>query len=271
MDESVSNLAIEPNEGVELELIGKGMPAGSRLEFSDPKPNIFTFARTAWGYFVLAVLFVTCMVINTLLSSARVRRLVVRWHCRALCLLSGISIERRIPSGPLPQAIYVSNHSSYMDIPVIYSSLPPPVSFVAKRELKSNPFIRFFFSRVETQFIDRFDARQARRDLDEMAARIHAGDSICFFAEGTFLASPGILPFRAGAFVLAERFGLPVVPISLKGTREALRGDQPYIRPHPVVMTVHDPLPLITEVNRQQVRARCRSIIASAVGEPLVG
>jgi 1-acyl-sn-glycerol-3-phosphate acyltransferase len=121
--------------------------------------------------------------------------------------------------------IYVANHASYLDGPVILHSLPNIVRFVAKSELKQSWLSRWFLNRVGAEYIERFDLEKSLEDLSRLSESAGEPYGLFFFPEGTFVRRPGILPFHLGAFVIAAKNNLPVVPITIRGTRSILRSD----------------------------------------------
>jgi 1-acyl-sn-glycerol-3-phosphate acyltransferase len=121
--------------------------------------------------------------------------------------------------------IYVANHASYLDAPVIVHVLPRMVRFVAKSELKQSWLSRWFLNRIEAQYVERFDLEKSLDDLNSLCDIAQNQHGLLFFPEGTFVRRPGILPFHLGAFVVAARTNLPVVPITIRGTRSILRPD----------------------------------------------
>ena len=125
-------------------------------------------------------------------------------------------------SAPGPRII-VANHASYADAILLGAVLPPEFSFAAKRELAGVPLIGPALRRLDTAFVERFDAAQGVEDTRALQARVRAGESMVFFPEGTFRRASGLLPFKLGAFVVAAETGTPVVPVALNGSRGLLR------------------------------------------------
>jgi 1-acyl-sn-glycerol-3-phosphate acyltransferase len=138
--------------------------------------------------------------------------------------------------------VVAANHQSYFDSFVLTAALPPDFAFVAKRELRDRTLPRYLLERLGTVFVERFDPAQGvgetRKALDALAA----GDSVIVFPEGTFHRAPGLLPFRMGAFLVAAEAGVPVVPVTLRGTRSLLRGDEMFPRRGAAAVTVSPPL-----------------------------
>lgn len=121
--------------------------------------------------------------------------------------------------------IYVANHASYLDGPVVINLVPNIVRFVAKSELKQHWLSQWFLNRIEAEYIERFDIEKSLEDLNRLCDSALKEHGLFFFPEGTFGRRPGLLPFHLGAFFVAAKVNLPVVPITIRGTRSILRAD----------------------------------------------
>jgi 1-acyl-sn-glycerol-3-phosphate acyltransferase len=140
-------------------------------------------------------------------GSAAVRRRVSRRWAAACCRLIGLRIrlEGAPPKGP---GFLVSNHVSYLDIPVLMSLTG--CTFVAKREIADWPVIGSLARRGGTLFVNRAGGRDTAQTLEGMARSKANGDLVMFFPEGTTSRGEGILPFRSGLLALAADNGVPV-------------------------------------------------------------
>lgn len=138
--------------------------------------------------------------------------------------------------------IYTSNHTSYFDVLPLMLGLGVPYRFVAKMEVRGMPFIGAFLDRMGHLKFDRTDPESRLRQVREVEELLRKGESIFIFPEGTFSAEEGVRPFQLGAFKASVATGVPILPISLAGTRGILR-DGTYL-PHPgsVTLTVHPPI-----------------------------
>jgi len=140
----------------------------------------------------------------------------------------------------LPQTdqpcVFVANHASYLDGPVLVAALNRQFSFVAKAELLQEFISRVFLSRIQSTFVERFDQQKGITDAKHLAGLAKQGQSLVFFPEGTFTRVAGLLPFHMGAFVVAAEANLPVVPVTIRGTRSILRSDTWF--PHHGAITV---------------------------------
>jgi len=162
-----------------------------------------------------------------------------RWRAlrRILRMLAAaVGIDIRTVSAGTPPArpcVFVCNHASYIDALVLLCALPRPVTFAAKQELAANPVLGWALRRFGVMFVARSDVRASIHAVE--AAQASTGDML-FFPEGTLRHMPGLLHFRLGAFATAAATGMPVVPVTLRGTRAVLPDGE--WRPHPGVVVV---------------------------------
>jgi 1-acyl-sn-glycerol-3-phosphate acyltransferase len=149
----------------------------------------------------------------------------VGWLGRRLLALTGsgpaVQGLERVPAAG--SFVVVANHSSYLDGLVLTSVLPRPAAFVAKQELRGNFFARVFLTRLGCIFVERFDRARGAEDARQLIERLKGGGALAVFPEGTLHRMPGLLPFHLGAFLAAVECAVPVVPVTLRGTRSILR------------------------------------------------
>ncbi len=192
---------------------------------------------------------------------------LVRFYC------AGIGVRFRT-NGALPKtpAVICVNHSSYFDGPAVVAALPRPASFIAKGELRANAFTHLFLARLGTIFVDRFNASRAIADAGTAAEALKHGRPIVYFPEGTLSRMAGLLPFQLGAFLLAVRSHVPIVPLVVRGTRQVLRDGSWVPQPHPIEIDVLDPIsPSATDdewTAAVALRDRVRAAFLAKVGEP---
>ncbi len=165
------------------------------------------------------------------------------------------------------------NHASFLDGLVIAAALPEPTRFVAKRELLDHFVTRIYLTRIGTEFIDRFDRQRGVRDTLRFISTVSSGSPLIFFPEGTFSRTPGLLPFQMGAFVIGALTSMPVVPVTLRGTRSVLRDGEWRFRRDEIRVTFSEPIePTGTGLNAAvALRDRVRAEILSLCGEPDLG
>ncbi|MEO4048875.1 AMP-binding protein [Pseudomonas sp. CAU 1711] len=182
------------------------------------------------GYFwalLLTLASLTWLAVALLPRRSWCRRLV-RLAARAFLRLAGVPLNvSGLGQVRLPQVrVLVANHASYLDGLVLCAVLPPSFSFVAKRELAGQFVAGRFLRRLGTCFVERFDVQRGVADAEALAQTLAAGQSLVFFPEGTLSREPGLQAFRMGAFVLAARADVPLLPVALGGTRMVLRDGQ---------------------------------------------
>ncbi|MCH2215750.1 MAG: 1-acyl-sn-glycerol-3-phosphate acyltransferase [Flavobacteriales bacterium] len=121
-----------------------------------------------------------------------------------------------------PPCIFYANHRSHFDIPVMMYSLPRPLYFLAKKELKSVPFLGWGMAAIGMIFIDRKDRASAIKSMDLAGNQIKKGKSIVSFPEGTRSDKREMQAFKKGAFHLAKSQSIPLVPVAISGTDKVL-------------------------------------------------
>jgi 1-acyl-sn-glycerol-3-phosphate acyltransferase len=138
---------------------------------------------------------------------------------------------------PAERVILVANHASYLDGAVISAVVPGQLSFVAKEELARQFIAGNFLRRLGTIFVSRTDVGSGLEDTAQLEKTANAGERTVYFPEGTLTRMPGLLEFQLGAFLVAARTGTPVLPVTIRGTRSVLRGEQWF--PRHGKITVH--------------------------------
>jgi 1-acyl-sn-glycerol-3-phosphate acyltransferase len=166
---------------------------------------------------------------------------------------------------PQQTAIYCVNHQSAMDIPILFVNLPVQFRFVAKRSLFSMPFMGWHLTRSGHIPVDRGRPRGAVRSLDAAAEKIRAGSSVILFPEGHRSRNGKMGQFKSGSFYLAIQAGVPIVPVTLNGTRAVLKPDTYHVRAGQTEMIVHPAIPTrgLTVQDVEALAAKVRAQIAS--------
>lgn len=140
--------------------------------------------------------------------------------------------------------VIVANHQSQYDIFVVYGWLPVDFKWVLKIELRKVPVIGPFCYRMEHVFVDRSNHEAAMKAIEEAKARIKGGTSIMFFPEGTRSRTGELLEFKKGAFKFALDIGLPILPITIIGTKDILPDKTTALYPGKALMVIHKPIPI---------------------------
>jgi len=134
--------------------------------------------------------------------------------------------------------IFVSNHQSIYDIPVLFASVPWQLRIIAKQSLGSFPFLGWHLRRTGHLLVDRRRPDRAGI-LRKWKALVGKGLSLIVFPEGTRSVDGQVAAFKAGSFLLAIEAGLPIVPLSVDGSRLVMRKGRLMTCPGRVRLTVH--------------------------------
>jgi len=137
--------------------------------------------------------------------------------------------------------VFVANHQSIYDIPIVFWSLPYQLRIMAKASLGSFPFIGWHLRRTGHMLVDR--RRPDRTRIFGWASRLtSSGLSLIVFPEGTRSRDGRVAPFKGGSFLLALEAGLPVVPVSVVGSRHVMLKGRLATYPGDVRLVVHEPI-----------------------------
>ena len=165
-------------------------------------------------------------------------------------------------------AIFMSNHESQMDPPILVAALPVPAVYIAKKELKYVPFIGWAGWAAGVIFIDRGDRERAIRSIHDAAQQIRGGKNVVIFPEGTRSRTGEMLPFKKGGFALAMDAGVPIVPMATVGGHQVLPPGSMRIRPGRYTLLVGEPVDPAQHPDRdtlmKAVRARIEALVAEA-------
>jgi 1-acyl-sn-glycerol-3-phosphate acyltransferase len=230
------------------------------------------FAGYAWTLFgILApVTWLGIMILPTLEQ----RWALARSATWLLAQVTGTPLTVRglehLPTGP---CILVANHSSFLDAYVLMAAIPRHFHYVAKRELLNNRWIARPLQRIGVLFVERFDVQRSVDEARKVAEAARAGQSLGFFPEGTFKRMPGLLSFRMGAFMAAAQAGVPVTPVTIRGTRDILRAGSWFPRRGRLEVIVESPILPTGDDWSAAVRLRdaVRAVILRNCGEPDAG
>ena len=149
---------------------------------------------------------------------------VARIWARALVWISGsgLTVAGAQNLGKCPVAVYACNHTSYMDIPVIFAVLPFQFRILARKQLWSIPFIGWYLNRSGQMPIDTANPHATRSSLGAGAKALRSGMPLFVFPEGGRTSDGKLKPFLSGAAYLAIRAQVPLVPLALGGVYELL-------------------------------------------------
>jgi 1-acyl-sn-glycerol-3-phosphate acyltransferase len=204
--------------------------------------------RTIWTVIVAVVVTIplasTVLVIAALSSASPWIDPVIRLWARLVLWGAGIEIrgEGMETIDRAKRYILIANHHSYFDIPCIFAAIPQPIRFMAKKSLFSIPIFGWAIGRAGFIPIDRKNRRTAVKSFDLAVERIRKGNTIVIFPEEGRSAERGMRPFQRGAFLLAIRSELPILPLAIEGTYEVFKVGAKRITPGVVTVRVGQPI-----------------------------
>ena len=168
----------------------------------------------------------------------------VRFWGRSCLFLAGLKIQVRGAKNILYDrpAIYVSNHQSNFDIPIIYAGLPIQFRWMAKKELFRVPFFGLAMKRSGIISIDRSNRRTTMHSIIAAAQRIKEGTSVVIFPEGTRTPDGTLQEFKKGALLIAAKAQVPVVPIAIHGSYQVQPKDRWKVNSGPLQIEVLPPI-----------------------------
>ena len=145
---------------------------------------------------------------------------------------------------PKDQAVlYIGNHRSYFDIVLTYSHFPGITGYVAKKEMLRYPLLKNWMKAIHCLFLDRDNIKEGLKTILKGVEEVKNGTSLCIFPEGTRnRENDTFLPFHDGSFKIAEKGGVPVVPMVLLNSAAIFEDHLPRIRRATVVIEFQKPV-----------------------------
>ncbi len=137
--------------------------------------------------------------------------------------------------------VFVANHLSYLDIPVLFRAIPHGLHFVAKKELKFVPFIGWYMFATGMIFVDRSNRQKAIASLDRAGKLIKKGRDVLMFPEGTRSRTGNVAAFKKGPFMLASKADIAVAPVAVVGTDKVMSPKSFVIKPYNVKINIGKP------------------------------
>lgn len=162
-----------------------------------------------------------------------------------LCIkLSGSKVnvygEENLPDNQT--FLFISNHQSAFDIPLILAYIKTQIGFIAKIETNKIPLVNLWMKKMNCIFMDRKNIRQSALAISQGIKYLKEGQSIIIFPEGTRSKGDTISDFKAGSFKLAIKSGVPIVPITIKGSYKIYEENKNRIKPANVDIIISKPV-----------------------------
>jgi 1-acyl-sn-glycerol-3-phosphate acyltransferase len=167
---------------------------------------------------------------------------------------------------PSRSYVFAANHQSIYDIPIVFAALPYQLRIIAKSSLGRIPFMGWHLQRTGHVLVDR--SKAGAGTVKKMARLVAKGHSLIVFPEGTRSTDGGVAAFKGGSFVIALEAGLPIVPLSIVGSRHVMRKGELMVCPGTVSLVVHDPIETsgASRHSARELATSVREVVAAAAG-----
>lgn len=163
----------------------------------------------------------------------------ILWFAGARLKVTGKKNLRNLPR----PVIVVSNHSSFIDIPVICRSIPIDLYFTAKSQIKRMPFVGLYMIATGMIFIDRSNRQKAIQSIDKASNLIREGKNVLIYPEGRRSINGSVGTFKKGAFHLAIKSDADVVPVAILGAGALWPKSSPTLYPGKIEVRIGKPIP----------------------------
>ena len=201
------------------------------------------------------------------------RYVAAKWG-RVICWFTPVQVTVEGAENADPERTYVvvCNHQSQYDIFLVYGWLQLDLKWVLKAELRKAPGVGIGCEKAGHIFVDRTDPEKARTAVSHALDSVGDGVGVLFFAEGTRSTDGRLGRFKKGAFRVATSQKLPVLPITIVGTRDIQKPKSMMIYPGKVRMIIHPAIEVEGGEDAEAIRelmSQTRAAIASALAEDL--
>lgn len=223
------------------------------------------------GVVVTIIAGTAVLAISSRKPDSRMVEPLIRWWARSWMAAAGIRMSvTGLEHVELGSQVVIANHLSNFDVMVALASIPLPIRFLTKQELFKIPLFAQAMRAVGMVEVDRAARSAAIESVNRQAAEVvERGHSLIIFPEGTRSRDGELKQFKKGAFTMAVAGAMPVLPVTIHGTREVWPPESLMIHGGPVRMVIDRPIPT-SGLGRQEVdglRERVREIIAGRLAE----
>ena len=267
-----ANISVSPEiEKVDLSKdVAKAASAERPYGLFSRLRSYFVYNTLIWTYtLVLGVVSLACSFFD---RNGRIQDKFARlWSWLIMkTILSPVKVTGLDKIDTTRPLVYAANHSSALDIPVLYTNLPFHFRIIFKKELLSYPFVGWHLKRSGQICIDQQNPAASIGSLKSALKSLKAGMPLVVFPEGGRTPNGNLLPFLPGAFFLAIKAGLDVVPIALVGMYELLPMNTFHIKSRPLEMRVGTPIPTTEYTLRTmgQLAARVQAAVEELRTQP---
>ncbi|MFI5178738.1 MAG: lysophospholipid acyltransferase family protein [Vicinamibacterales bacterium] len=236
------------------------------------RPPPFHWWRTVFVLIpVIAIYTIACglvSLVSTLVDrTGHAAHWCARLWARLIVTTSGVRIRRTGAALPAEgqSSVFVANHSSIYDIPILFTAVPRQLRIMAKAALGYVPFIGWHLRLAGHVLVNR--TNPGAGIFKRMQRMTGQNASLIVFPEGSRTRDGRVGPFKPGIFLLAIEHGLPVVPVSVVGSRVVMPKGRLMVCPATVEVKIHDAIPTrgLTRKDARQLAERVRAVVAAGV------
>jgi 1-acyl-sn-glycerol-3-phosphate acyltransferase len=222
----------------------------------------------AWTVLETLVLSIIAISISLFTRTGNAVHIIARIWAKGILVVSRIrvTVSGSENIDPTRYYIYMSNHQSNFDIPVLLAHIPGQFRWLAKAELFRIPIFGRAMRGAGYISIDRFNRPSAFESISAAAEKVKAGVSVMIFPEGTRSKDGRIRSFKKGGFILAVDAGVPIVPIIIRGTRTIMAKGNLRIRSGDVSLEIKEPIATVgcTRDTKDDLIERVRTVICES-------
>ncbi|HLV32890.1 MAG TPA: lysophospholipid acyltransferase family protein [Chitinispirillaceae bacterium] len=219
-----------------------------------------------WGLFSTVFYGIGCIVLS--LFSRKIARSLGRLWNKHLLMAGGVKVVvkgvEKLDKNK--RYVFIANHSSNLDIPVLFSGLEYQISFIAKKELFMIPFFGWGIAAMGHICIDRKNARKARESFTRAIKHLKKEHiSLILFPEGTRSVDGTVGEFKRASFTLALEAGVQVVPVAIRNTGRILPKKSFRIRPGTAYLEIFDPIDITPDMKKADLARLVHKTIKSSI------
>ncbi|MDX2501977.1 MAG: lysophospholipid acyltransferase family protein [Deltaproteobacteria bacterium] len=226
------------------------------------------------GWIVLTTAFfaILAIVVSFFTRTGNPVHIVARVWSQSILMGSRVHVGVRGLANIKPDKsyVYMANHQSNFDIPVLLGYLPVQFRWLAKAELFKIPVFGRAMLGAGYVEIDRFNRKSAFESIEKAAQRMKDGVSVMIFPEGTRSKDGSVQPFKKGGFVMAIKSGVPIIPVILRGTWPIMAKSSLRINPGDVEMEIGEPIDTsgYSMETKEELMDRVRAVIRQKFENP---
>ena len=198
---------------------------------------------------------------------------ITHWWASFVMKRSGANINvKGIENVPKDETVlFVANHQSYLDIPLLMSEIDVPKGFIAKKELETWPAVSYWMKKIRCIFMDRDNVRKSAESIVQGINVLKSGYSMVIFPEGTRSQGKKHREFKAGSFKLATKSKVKIVPVTIDGSFKVLSGAMYSVKKCDINLIIHPAIDVknLTSEQLSTLASDVEKIIVADLPEPI--